>query len=56
MLGAVANAGTDIAALIRRTLDALGRTGDTALTVFTDGLLGPARHPGRGRHYGSAQS
>ena len=28
---------TDVAASIRRTLDALGRTGDTALTAFTDG-------------------
>ncbi len=37
VFGAVANAGTDITALIRRTLDSLGRTGDTALTAFTDG-------------------
>ncbi len=40
VFGAVANAGTDIVALIRRTLDALGRTGDTALTAFTDGCSG----------------
>ena len=37
VFGAVANAGTDIVALIRRTLDTLGRTGDTELTAFTDG-------------------
>ena len=37
MFGAVANAGIDIVALIRPTLDALGRTGDTALTAFTEG-------------------
>ena len=40
MFGAVANAGTDLVALIRRTLDTLGRTGDTALTAFTDGCSG----------------
>ncbi len=40
VFGAVANAGTDIAALIRRTLDTLGRTSDTALTAFTDGCSG----------------
>ncbi len=40
VFGAVANAGTDIVPLIRRTLDALGRTGDTALTAFTDGCSG----------------
>jgi len=34
---AVAKADTDIQALIRRTLDAVGRTEDTALTAFTDG-------------------
>ena len=37
VFGAVAKAGTDIAALIRRTLDTLGRTSDTKLTAFTDG-------------------
>jgi len=37
VFGAVAKAGTDVAALIRRNLDAVGRTGDTALTAFTDG-------------------
>jgi hypothetical protein len=41
VFGAVANAGTDTVALIRRTLDTLGRIGDTALTVFTDGCSGP---------------
>ena len=40
VFGAVANAGTDIVALIRGTLDALGRTSATALTAFTDGCLG----------------
>jgi len=37
VFGAVAKADTDIRALIRRNLDAVGRTGDTALTAFTDG-------------------
>ncbi len=40
VFGAVAKAGTDIRALIRRNLDAVGRTGDTALTAFTDGCPG----------------
>jgi hypothetical protein len=40
MFGAVANAGTDIVALIRHALDAMGRTGDTVLTAFTDGCSG----------------
>ena len=40
VFGAVAEAGTDIAALIRRALDAVGRTGDTALNAFTDGCPG----------------
>ncbi len=40
VFGAVANAGTDIVALIRRILDILGCTGDTALTAFTDGCSG----------------
>ncbi len=37
VFGAVAKAGTDITALIRRTLETMGWTGDTALTAFTDG-------------------
>src|SRR3954449_2935640 len=37
LFGTVANAGTDIVALIRRTLDTMGRTRDTELTAFTDG-------------------
>src|SRR3954452_1673899 len=37
LFGAVANAGTDIVALIRRTRDTMGRTSDTELTAFTDG-------------------
>ena len=40
VLGATARAGTDIAALVRRALDAVGRTGETALTAFTDGCSG----------------
>ena len=40
VFGAVANAGPDIVALIRRTLGVVGRTGDTALTAFTDGCSG----------------
>ena len=43
VFGAVAKADTDIAALIRRALDAVGRTGDTALTAFTDGCSGLRR-------------
>ncbi len=43
VFGAVAKAGTDILALISRTLDAVGRTKDTALTAFTDGCLGLRR-------------
>jgi hypothetical protein len=38
--GAVANAGTDITGLIGKKLDAVGRTGDTVLTAFTDGCPG----------------
>ena len=37
VFGAVANAGTDITALIRRTLDSVGRASDTELTALTDG-------------------
>jgi len=43
VFGAVAKAGTDIRALIRRNLDAVGRTKDTALTAFTDGCSGLRR-------------
>ena len=35
-LRAVAKAGTNIRALVRRSLDAVGRTNDTALTVLWD--------------------
>ena len=38
--GGVAKAGTDIEGLIRKDLDAIGGTGDTALTAFTDGCPG----------------
>jgi hypothetical protein len=43
VFGAVARSETDIAALIRRNLDAVGRTEDTALTAFTDGCPGLRR-------------
>jgi len=43
VFGAVAKADTDIRALIRRNLDAVGRTEDTALTAFTDGCPGLRR-------------
>jgi hypothetical protein len=41
--GAVAKAETDIRVLINRNLDAVGRTGETALTAFTDGCSGLRR-------------
>ncbi len=40
VFGAVARTETDIAALIRRNLETLGRTDDTELTAFTDGCPG----------------
>src|SRR5208337_3987096 len=40
VFGAVAKADTDIKVLIRRSLDAVGQTEDTALTAFTDGCSG----------------
>jgi len=40
VFGAVAKADTDLGTLICRSLDAVGRTGDTALTAFTDGCPG----------------
>ena len=43
VFGAVAKADTDIKVLIRRSLDAVGRTEDTALTAFTDGCSGLPR-------------
>ncbi len=43
VFGAVARSETDIAVLIRRNLDAVGRTEDTALTAFTDGCPGLLR-------------
>src|SRR5947209_17434483 len=43
VFGTVAKVNTDIGALIRRALDAIGRTGDTALTAFTDGCPGLRR-------------
>ena len=43
VFGAVAKTETDPAALIRRSLDAIGRTKGTALTAFTDGCPGLRR-------------
>jgi len=43
VFGAVAKAATDLQALIRRNLDAVGRTENTALTAFTDGCPGLRR-------------
>ena len=43
VFGAVAKADTDLQALIRRNLDAVGRTKDTVLTAFTDGCPGLRR-------------
>jgi len=43
VFGAVAKADTDIGALIRRTLDAVGRTEGRGLTAFTDGCPGLRR-------------
>jgi hypothetical protein len=43
VFGAVAKAETDIKMLIRRHLDAVGRTEDTVLTAFTDGCSGLRR-------------
>jgi hypothetical protein len=40
VFGAVARSGTDLVALIGRTLDAVGRTEATTLTGFTDGCPG----------------
>jgi hypothetical protein len=40
VFGAVAKADTDIVVLIRRSLETVGRTADTALTAFTDGCPG----------------
>ncbi len=43
VFGAVANSSTPIAKLIRRNLDAVGRSEGTALTAFTDGCPGLRR-------------
>ncbi|MFL5284071.1 MAG: hypothetical protein ACJ8AW_24520, partial [Rhodopila sp.] len=43
VFGAVAKTDTDLAGLIRRSLDAVGRTEGTALTAFTDGCPGLRR-------------
>jgi hypothetical protein len=43
VFGSVAKAETDLQVLINRSLDAAGRTEDTALTAFTDGCPGLRR-------------
>src|SRR3954454_11999950 len=43
VFGAVAKTDTDLAALIRRNLDAVGRTKEAVLTAFTDGCPGLRR-------------
>jgi hypothetical protein len=43
VFGAVAKTDTDLAELIRRNLDAVGRTRETVLTAFTDGCPGLRR-------------
>jgi hypothetical protein len=43
VFGAIAKADTDIETLIRRSLDAVGRSEATALTAFTDGCSGLRR-------------
>src|SRR3954463_13159063 len=43
VFGAVAKTDTDLAGLIRRSLDAVGRTESTVLTAFTDGCPGLRR-------------
>jgi len=43
VFGAVVKAGTNLEELIRRNLDAVGQTRDTALTAFTDGCPGLRR-------------
>jgi hypothetical protein len=40
VFGSVVRAGTDIEVLINRSLDAVGRAGETELTAFTDGCSG----------------
>jgi hypothetical protein len=43
VFGAVAKTGTDLGALIRRSLDAVGRTEGMTLSAFTDGCPGLRR-------------
>ena len=43
VFGAVAKADTDLKTLIRRSLDAVGRSEETVLTAFTDGCSGLQR-------------
>jgi hypothetical protein len=54
VFGAVAKAESDLAVLINRNLDAIGRTEHTALTAFTDGCAGTSAHSrGRRRQHGA---
>jgi hypothetical protein len=43
VFGAIAKTDTDVKVLIRKSLDAVGRTEDTVLTAFTDGCSGLRR-------------
>jgi hypothetical protein len=56
VFGGVAKAGTDIEGLIRKNLDAVGGTGDTALTAFTDGCPGLRGYSRRCRRPGTADA
>ena len=47
MFGAVARSDTDIAALIRRSLDAVGRTATTTVTAFTEIWNGKTWQPAK---------
>jgi hypothetical protein len=51
VFGAVARTETDLGALIRRGLDAVGRTEGTTLTAFTDGCPGLRRSSRRRRRW-----
>jgi hypothetical protein len=55
VFSAVARAGTDLAGLIHRNLDAVGRTEGTALTAFTDGCPGLRRILADAGVYGAVQ-
>ena len=55
VFGAVAKADTDLQALIRYNLDAVGKGKDTALTAFTDGCPGLRAHSRRRRCHHAAR-